>query len=538
MRSPLIALLLLAACSGDQSLGVYNNPPEVSIISPPDGTTVDEGQAIAFEAVVDDDLDAGSKLVLRWSSTRDGEFSGPFIVEDGFARYQTANLTPGNHDISLLVTDTRGESGIDSIQVVINDLPEAPEITIERPIVGETGLEEEAFEFVASVFDSRDAPADLSLSFRSDLDGVFCEPTADGTGVARCDATLQAGTHTLTFTAVDTEGFDASATMIYVVQALTAVDNDGDGFSEDQGDCNDGDASVNPAAPEVYNSRDDDCDGIVDEGTQGYDDDGDGYTEVDGDCDDDNEDTYPGAREVCDGEDNDCDGIVDETTVCYDDDGDGWSERDGDCDDGDATSFPGATEVPDGADNDCDGVVDEGTTWYDDDGDGYAEIDGDCNDSNAAISPAATEACGDGVDNDCDGLADEANASGCITYYYDYDGDGYGTTTGQCLCTQTGYYTSRYNTDCYDSNASANPGQTSWFTNNRGDGSYDWNCDGSQTRYWTTTGTCSGWPSCSVGLGWQGSVASCGSSASYITNCGVDWFSCASTTVTRSQQCR
>jgi len=32
--------------------------------------------------------------------------------------------------------------------------------------------------------------------------------------------------------------------------------------------------------------------------------------------------------------------------------------------------------------------------------------------------------------------------------------------------------------DCYDSNASAYPGQTAWFTGNRGDGSFDYNCDG------------------------------------------------------------
>ena len=45
---------------------------------------------------------------------------------------------------------------------------------------------------------------------------------------------------------------------------------------------------------------------------QGSDDDGDGYTECAGDCDDARAATHPGAAESCDGLDNDCDGNVDE----------------------------------------------------------------------------------------------------------------------------------------------------------------------------------------------------------------------------------
>ncbi|HUH05174.1 MAG TPA: MopE-related protein [Kofleriaceae bacterium] len=139
--------------------------------------------------------------------------------------------------------------------------------------------------------------------------------------------------------------------------------------------------------------------------------DGDGYSVEDGDCNDSNRFIGPHAAEACDGVDNDCDGLVDEG---YDEDGDGFTTCQGDCRDLDPNSYPGAREIPDGIDNDCDGIIDNNTTSYDDDGDGYSEDQGDCNDNDPLISPGAVEvqldANGDpeGLDNDCDGIIDEA----------------------------------------------------------------------------------------------------------------------------------
>ena len=46
------------------------------------------------------------------------------------------------------------------------------------------------------------------------------------------------------------------------------LDDDGDGFSECNGDCNDGNASVFPGAPEVCDALDNDCNLMVDDDTE------------------------------------------------------------------------------------------------------------------------------------------------------------------------------------------------------------------------------------------------------------------------------
>ena len=113
------------------------------------------------------------------------------------------------------------------------------------------------------------------------------------------------------------------------------------------GDCNDGDAAINPAATEVCDGVDNNCDTFIDEGCVTY------YQDSDGD-------TY-GNPAVSTTATSQPGGYVTDST---------------DCDDGNASINPGATEVCNGVDDNCDTVVDEGcpTLYRDVDGDGYFEI--------------------------------------------------------------------------------------------------------------------------------------------------------------------
>ncbi len=203
------------------------------------------------------------------------------------------------------------------------------------------------------------------------------------------------------------------------------VDDDGDGFSDVGGDCNDTDEEIYPGAPETVDGVDQDCNGLIDDGTDAFDDDEDGFSEDEGDCDDGNDSINPASPELLDGVDNDCDGVTDENTVGYDDDHDGFTELQGDCDDGDADTWPGAPELPDAEDNDCNGLVDDGSFITDDDGDGFTDLAGDCDDANPYTHPGAPEYL-DGLDNNCNGQIDEGMDTD------DGDADGFSEADGDC----------------------------------------------------------------------------------------------------------
>ena len=65
-----------------------------------------------------------------------------------------------------------------------------------------------------------------------------------------------------------TEDQDA-VTLAYINQQLAQVvldiDNDDDGYTENQGDCDDNNQNLNPDSIEIYDGIDNNCDGAIDE---------------------------------------------------------------------------------------------------------------------------------------------------------------------------------------------------------------------------------------------------------------------------------
>jgi predicted outer membrane repeat protein len=168
------------------------------------------------------------------------------------------------------------------------------------------------------------------------------------------------------------------------IGTASVTDEDGDGFSVADGDCDDTNPAVSPAAAEACDGLDTNCDDIlpIDEADADYD----GFRVCDDDCDDYDERVHPGAEEICDEKDTNCDGEIPDFA---DYDGDGHSLCDDDCDDDEPLAFPGNIESCDLIDNDCSGAVDD----IDVDGDGYSPCagGGDCDDEDPEAFPVLVD---------------------------------------------------------------------------------------------------------------------------------------------------
>ena len=320
-----------------------------------------------------------------------------------------------------------------------------------------------------------------------------------------------------------------------------------EGYVRDATDCDDDRNTVHPGADEYCNDVDDDCDGETDEAgamdlrTFYRDADGDGYGDAadtvedcappEGyvpdytDCNDDpmagGATVNPGADEACNGIDDDCDGSTDEDFPDLETDctvGTGACAAPGRtvcATDGSGTTCEGTPGTPsrercNGIDDDCDGETDEdftdlgtrctvGTGACEASGTMVCTADARGTECSATEGSPGTEVC-NGIDDDCDGATDEADATDATVYYADCDRDGYAAPRAFSLractapteppgaCRDGGWTTrqpsNRSNADCYDANPDANPAATMFSTSDRGDGSFDYDCNGLEERRW------------------------------------------------------
>ena len=231
-------------------------------------------------------------------------------------------------------------------------------------------------------------------------------------------------------------------------------DYDGDGLTEQNGDCDD----LNPdvLGPSQW-FADADGDGFGDP-SQAVEaclnallalDDSTNYVDNSDDCNDTDSSIFPNnaryeAEELC-VQDADGDGYGDAIPTVSADPGN-------DCNDSDPFVYPGY--------NNEQGQL----CVLDADGDGYGQLNApqpydsgtDCNDDDSQIHPNRDDGC-DGIDNNCDGQTDESPGNNAPFWYYDSDLDGYGNPDVPLIaCSAPSGYVADYS-DCDDSDASNHP---------------------------------------------------------------------------------
>lgn len=142
--------------------------PSLTLESPIDGSTVNEGDAIEFSATVSDTEDAPTAVALSWVSDLDGALSTAGADSSGVVGFRSSSLSTGDHLISVTATDTDGLYTIRSLSLTVNALPTAPTVVLDPDPAGT----QDALTAVASGSTDPDGSGTVSYTYAWSVDAV------------------------------------------------------------------------------------------------------------------------------------------------------------------------------------------------------------------------------------------------------------------------------------------------------------------------------------------------------------------------------
>jgi hypothetical protein len=188
-------------------MALGNAPPEVSIISPADGSSHSRGaENIGFIAEARDDED-GTPTVT-WTSSVDGEIgAGTHVYRN--------DLSLGTHTITAAVTDSGGFSDSESVTITIVNDPPIVEIT--NPEAGDEFFRAQTITLRGLSRDPNNLPVPYSPLPDAQVEWLIDgTPVATGHDASIPGGTLSVGTHTISFTGSDGELEDTDTITITI----------------------------------------------------------------------------------------------------------------------------------------------------------------------------------------------------------------------------------------------------------------------------------------------------------------------------------
>jgi len=184
-----------------------DQPPEIVIDSPEDGSAWPSELPVLLEATVSDDLDAADSLSVVWATAGGETLVADAQPDSAGATSDPVDLEPGAWTVEATATDSAGNTRTASVTFTVTPPNTAPTCEITAPQSLTSVASGVLVVFEGSVDDAEQASDTLSVSLSSSLDGHLGDlvPSSGG-DVALGVATLATGAHTVTLDVDDGDG--------------------------------------------------------------------------------------------------------------------------------------------------------------------------------------------------------------------------------------------------------------------------------------------------------------------------------------------